>query len=97
MNADTHRLIIKCARHASADRNNFDTTPEEVSSAKGSPYNFILSQFRRGLGCLAMRAAADEKWRKVMLLSSSRFEANQAAQNATSSHKKNQAKVSRMV
>ena len=88
MNLHTHRLVTKCARHAAASRDNSDITPEEVSSAKGSPYNLILSQFRRSLGCLAMRAAADEKLRKVMLIRSSKAEANEAAHNAASNHRR---------
>ena len=71
-----------------ADRDNSDITPEEVSSAEGSPYNLIVSQFRRSLGCLAMRAAADEKLRKIMLIRSSKAEANAAVQNATSNHRR---------
>lgn len=88
INKHTHRLVINCAKHAAADRDNSDITPEDVASAKGSPYNLILSQFRRALGCLAMRTAADEKLRKIMLIRSSKFEANQAAQNATSNHRR---------
>ena len=88
MNIHTHRLVTKCARHAAASRDNSDITPEEVSSTKGSPYNLILSQFRRSLGCVAMRAAADEKLRKVMLIRSSKAEANAAAQNAASNHRR---------
>ena len=65
--------MIKCAKHAAANRGNSDITPEEVASSKGSPYNLILSQFQRAFGCLAMRAAADEKLRKTMLIRSSRF------------------------
>ncbi len=42
---NSHRLVINCAKHAAADRENSDITPEEVSSSKGSPYNLILSQF----------------------------------------------------
>ena len=87
MNKETHKLIIKCAKHATAHRDNSDITPEEVSAAKGSPYSLILSQFRRAFGCLAMRTAADEKLRKIMLIRSSRYEANQAAHNATSNHR----------
>ena len=87
MNKDTHLLVIKCAKHAAAHRDNSDITPEEVASEKGSPYSLILSQFRRAFGCLSMRAAADEKLRKIMLIRSSRFEANQAAHNSTSNHR----------
>ena len=87
MNKDTHVLIIKCAKHPAAHRDNLDITPEEVASTKGSSYSLIFSQFRRAFGCLAMRVAADEKLRKIMLIRSSRFEENQAAQNSTSNHR----------
>ena len=88
LNLHTHRLVTKCAKHAAADRDNSDITPEEVSSARGSPYNLILSQFRRAIGCLATRTAADEKLRKIMLIRSSKLEANRAAQNGTSNHRR---------
>ena len=41
MNKETHQLVVKCAKHAATKQDN----SEEVSSAKGSPYSSILSQF----------------------------------------------------
>ncbi len=87
MNKETHLLIIKCAKHAEANQDISNITPEENSSAKGSPYHLILSHFRRAFGCLAMRTAADEKLRKIMLIRPFRFKANQVANNTARSHR----------
>ena len=63
-------------------------TPEEVSSAKGSAYNLLLSQFRRGIECLGMKVAVEEKLRRIMLIRSNKREANAVAHNGTSNHRR---------
>ena len=65
-----------------------NSTPEEVSSAKGSAYNLLLSQFRRGIGCLGMKVAVEEKLRRIMLIWSNKREPNAAAHNGTSNHRR---------
>ena len=87
VNMKTHDLIKSCAKLAAAKADNSDVTPEDVSSAKGSPYNLILSQFRKAIGCLTVRTAAEEKLRKIMLIRSSRSEAHNAAESAASNHR----------
>ena len=52
----------------------------EVRSAKDSPYNLLLSQFRRAIGCLAIRNAIEEKLCSVHLIRPSKADANNAAQ-----------------
>jgi hypothetical protein len=88
VNVEAQRLIVKCAKHAAALEDNSDITPEEISSAKGSAYNLLLSQFRRGIGCLGMKVAVEEKLRRIMLIRSNKQEANAAAHNGTSNHRK---------
>jgi len=88
VNVEAQRLIVKCAQHAAALEDNSDITPEEVSSAKGSAYNLLLSQFRRGIGCLGMKVAVEEKLRRIMLIRSNKREANAAAHNGTSNHRR---------
>ena len=48
----------------------------------------LLSQFRRGIGCLGMKVAVEEKLRRIMLIRSNKQEANAAAHNGTSNHRK---------
>jgi hypothetical protein len=79
VNAEAKRLVEKCARHAAALEENSDITPEEACYAKGSAYNLLLSQFRRAIGCLGMKAAVEEKLRRIMLIRSNKREANAAA------------------
>ena len=75
-------MIVKCAKHAAAAlEDKSDITPEEISSAKGSAYNLLLSQFRRGIGCLGMKVAVEEKLQRIMLIRSNKQEANAAAHN----------------
>ena len=87
LNVEAHRLVEVCARHAAAKAENSDITPEEVRSAKGSPYNLLLSQFRRALGCMATRTAVDEKLRRVHLIRSSKAEAQNAANAGMGNHR----------
>ena len=88
VNAEAKRLVEKCARHAAALEENSDITPEEACYAKGSAYNLLLSQFRRAIGCLGMKAAVEEKLRRIMLIRSNKREANAAAHNGASNHRK---------
>jgi hypothetical protein len=89
VNAEAKRLVVeKCARHAAALEENSDITPEEARSAKGSAYNLLLSQFRRAIGCLGMKVAVEEKLRRIMLIRSNKREANAAAHNGASNHRK---------
>ena len=55
---------------------------------KGSAYNLLLSQFRRAIGCLGMKVAVEEKLRRIMLIRSNKREANAAAHNGASNHRK---------
>jgi len=90
VNVEAQCLVEKCAKHAAALEDNSDITPKEVSSAKGSAYNLLLSQFRRGIGCLGMmKVAVEEKLRRIiMLIRSNKREANAAAHNGTSNHRR---------
>jgi len=88
VNVEAQRLVEKCAKHAAALEDNSDITPEEVNSAKGSAYNLLLSLFRRGIGCLGMKVAAEEKLRRIMLIRLNKKEANAAAHNGTSNHRR---------
>jgi len=72
VNVEAQRLVEKCAKHAAAMEDNSDITPEEVSSVKGSAYNLLLSQCRRGIGCLGMKVAVEEKLRRIMLIRSNK-------------------------
>ena len=45
VNVEAQHLVEKCAKHAAVLEDNSDITPGEVSSAKGSAYNLLLSQF----------------------------------------------------
>ncbi len=60
-----HRLVELLARYAAAKAENLDITPDKVNSAKRSPYNTYLSQFRRAIGCMAIRTAVEENLRRV--------------------------------
>ncbi len=70
LNLEGHRLVELAARHAAAKADNSDITPESaVTSVKGSPYkNLLLNQFRRAIGCMAMRVAMEEKLRRLPLI-----------------------------
>ncbi len=82
-----HRLVELLARYAAAKAENSDITPDKVSSAQRSPYNLYLSQFRRAIGCMAIRTAVEEKLRRVHLIRSSKAEANIAAQSGMGNHR----------
>ena len=88
VNAVAKRLVEKCARHAAALEENSDITPEEARSAKGSAYTLLLSQFLRAIRCLGMKVAVEEKLRRIMLIRSNKREANAAAHNGASNHRK---------
>ena len=83
-----HRLVELMARHAAVKADNSDITPDKVNSAKRSPYNLYLTQFRRAIGCMAIRTAVEEKLRRVHLISSSKAEANIAAQSCMGNHRR---------
>ncbi len=86
LNLEGHRLVELAARHAAAHADNSDITPESVTSVKGSPYNLLLNQFRRVIGCMAMRVAMEEKLRRLPLIRQSRVEANRAADCGMGNH-----------
>ena len=87
LNVEGHRLIELLARYVAAIEDNSDITPEDVSSARGNPYNLLLAQFRRAIGCVAIRTAVEEKLRRVHLIRSSKAEANSAAQSGMGNHR----------
>ena len=88
LNLEGHRLVELAARHAAARADNSDITPESVTSVKGSPYNLLLNQFRRAIGCMASRVAMEEKLRRLPLIRQSRVEANRAADCGMGNHRR---------
>ena len=88
LNVEGHRLVEVCARYAAAKADNSDITPAEVRSAKGSPYNLLLSQLRRAIGCMTTRTSAEEKLRRVHLIRSSKPEAQTAAEAGMGNHRR---------
>ena len=86
-NEYTHKLLKLCAKHAAARESNTDISPEAISSARGSPYNVFLVQFRRSLGCLALRTAIEEKLRRVQLIRPSERSAAEAADAGVGNHR----------
>ncbi len=75
------------ARHAAVQADNSDITPESVTSVKGSPYNILLNQFRKAIGCMGMRIAMEEKLRRLPLIRQSQAEANRAAESGMGNHR----------
>ena len=86
-NIETHALLKMCAKHAAARESNSDVSPEEVASQFGSTYNILLAQFRRGLGCLSVRAAIEEKLRRVQLIRPTPTAAAAAADAGVGNHR----------
>jgi len=79
-NQATMRMIKKCAKYAAARSENSDVTPLSNTLQKGTAYHVMLTQFRRALGVLAVRTAAETKIRRTALIRRTRTEANAAAQ-----------------
>ena len=79
-NKATERLIKACAKYGASRMENSDVTPLSNTMQKGTAYHVMLTQFRRAIGVLAVRTAAETKIRRTELIRATRTEANAAAQ-----------------
>jgi len=79
-NLETERMIKKCAKYAASRSENSDVTPLCNTLRKGTTYQVMLSQFRRAIGVLFVRTAAEIKIRRTALIHRTRTEINAAAQ-----------------
>ena len=76
----TSKMVKLCAKFAAARSENSDVTPLSDTIQKGSAYHVMLTQFRRALGVLAVRTAAEIKIRRTTLIGQTREEAWAMAQ-----------------
>ena len=82
--ATTFHLITKCAKLAATRAENAHVTPLNDTNKKGSIYHTMLTQFRRALGVMATRTAAEIKIRRTGFIRDSISEADAIAQPMSS-------------
>ena len=78
--ATTLRLIKKCAKLAAARAENAHVTPLSDNNQKGSIYHTMLTQFKRAIGVMGTRTAAEIKIRRTGFIRDTIAEADAIAQ-----------------
>ena len=78
-NEGTRELIRLCALLASSKEENADASPIDNTLQKGIAYNIYLTQFKRAIGVMATKTAAQIKLRRTTYIRSSKAEAAAAA------------------
>jgi len=62
---ETRKLIKVCAKLIAYKFSNNDISPIDINGrGHGSPYNIIISQLRRAVGCLSLRLALKKNYRE---------------------------------
>ena len=78
-NKETRELIRNCAMLAAATEENSDASPLDNTLQKGVAFNVYHTQFRRAIGVMATRTAAQVKLRRTAYLRLMKAEAASAA------------------